>query len=153
MSSDTPCYALVVGGNCRLTKMIKWQCTMRCDPWGNNYTHEPFFFFPKKKRRLICTLISIRRKTSVKAFPNMLGLRTKKSLERTRKKGEGDYCNCNWELIPWLTIFNIRWQWCYIAKIIILIKSWSLGVVCYIADIILNQVYPKIVISANLAYS
>ena len=28
--------------------------------------------FLKKKRKLICTLISIRRKTSLKAFPNML---------------------------------------------------------------------------------
>ena len=33
------------------------------------------------------------------------------------------------------------------------LKSWSLDLICYITDIVLNQVYPKSVISANLAYS
>ena len=108
-----PCYVLGVGGIHDLTKKSKWQCIMRHDLWGNNYTHEPLFFFsPQKKRKLICTLISIRRKTSVKAFPNMLCVRTKKSLEKTWKKREEGYCNCNWELRRRLTIFNIRWQCC-----------------------------------------
>ena len=81
---------------------------------GAIITHMNLFFFfpPQKKRKLICTLISIRRKTSVKAFPNMLCVRTKKSLEKTWKKREEGYCNCNWELRRRLTIFNIRWQWC-----------------------------------------